>query len=305
MDPTEPQQPCGTAPPSVHRFTKTSPETVPDPLFRSPWSMQVGNQYSTCACEVRTEPREPLIWRVFLVLAAETALPGCAGRFSAVRKPQMCVFGAEPPPVQPPQGRSGKFQTRFSPVTTGAAGQSSGSRSPEAALPDVRSRRWRSFPLDGAPAPGIGANVQLHSEMPPVPLPRPDPPRQSAERSRPRRAGPPSPAADAAVAPCGSPSDASAQCGLPVTPRGSGRPSAPERSRGASCGRIQGLQRSIAEGAAWHDPPKKAWRKTASPPPRMPMPRPKSGCIQRFPRTQTCNSGQAAIRQNAQKLGSN
>ena len=27
--------------------------------------------------------KEPLIWRVFLVLATETALPGCAGRFSA------------------------------------------------------------------------------------------------------------------------------------------------------------------------------------------------------------------------------
>ncbi len=49
---------------------------------------------------------EPLIWRVFLALAAETALPGCTGRFSAVRKPQMRVFGAKSPPVQPPQGRS-------------------------------------------------------------------------------------------------------------------------------------------------------------------------------------------------------
>ncbi len=73
VDPTEPQQPCGTVPPSVHRFSKTSPETVPDPLFRSPWSMQVGTQCSIYACEMRTEPRGPLIWRVFLVLAAETA----------------------------------------------------------------------------------------------------------------------------------------------------------------------------------------------------------------------------------------
>ncbi len=54
-------------------------------------------------------------------MAAETALPGCTGRFSAVRKPQMRVFGAKPPPVQPPQGRSGKFRTHFSPVMTGAA----------------------------------------------------------------------------------------------------------------------------------------------------------------------------------------
>ncbi len=40
VDPTEPQQPCGIAPPSVHRCSKTSPETAPDPLFRSPRSMQ-------------------------------------------------------------------------------------------------------------------------------------------------------------------------------------------------------------------------------------------------------------------------
>ena len=51
----------------------------------------------------------------------------------------MRVFGAEPPPVQPPQGRSGKFRTRFSLVTTGAAGQSSGSRSPKAAQAAARS----------------------------------------------------------------------------------------------------------------------------------------------------------------------
>ncbi len=56
VDPTEPQQPCGTALPSVHRFTKTSPETAPDPLFRSPWPMQVETQCSTYACEIRTEP---------------------------------------------------------------------------------------------------------------------------------------------------------------------------------------------------------------------------------------------------------
>ena len=84
-------------------------------------------------------PREPLIWRFFLVLAAEFALPGCAGRFSAVRKPQMRVFGAKPPLLQPPQGRSGKFRTRFSLVIASAAGQSSGSRSPEAAQAAARS----------------------------------------------------------------------------------------------------------------------------------------------------------------------
>ncbi len=37
----------------------------------------------------------------------------------------MRVFGAKPPPVQLPQGRSGKFRTRFSPVTTGVAGTTS------------------------------------------------------------------------------------------------------------------------------------------------------------------------------------
>ena len=61
VGPTEPQQPCGTAPPSVHRFSKTSPETVPDPLFRSPWSMQVRTQCSTCTCEMRTEPNEKTV----------------------------------------------------------------------------------------------------------------------------------------------------------------------------------------------------------------------------------------------------
>ncbi len=44
------------APPSIHRCSKTSPETAPDPLLRSPWSMQVETQCSTCACKVRTEP---------------------------------------------------------------------------------------------------------------------------------------------------------------------------------------------------------------------------------------------------------
>ncbi len=58
-----------------------------------------------------SKAKEPLIWRFFLGFAAEFALPGCTGRFSAVRKPQMRVFGAEPPPVQPPQGRPGKFRT--------------------------------------------------------------------------------------------------------------------------------------------------------------------------------------------------
>ena len=82
----------------------------------------------------------------FLVLAAGVALPGCAGRFFAVRKSQMCVFGAESPLIQPPQGRSGRFRTRFSPVTASAAGQSSGSRSPEAAQAAACS----------PPAPGSG-----------------------------------------------------------------------------------------------------------------------------------------------------
>ncbi len=45
----------------------------------------------------------------------------------------MRVFGVEPPPVQPPQGRSGRFWTCFSPIAARVAGQSSGSRSPEAA----------------------------------------------------------------------------------------------------------------------------------------------------------------------------
>ena len=76
---------------------------------------------------------------------------------------------------------------------------------------------------------------------------------RTAERSA--RAA--SPTADAAVAPCRRPSDTPAQCGLPGAPRGSGRPSVPKRSRGASCDRIRGWQRSIAEGAACQDPPPK------------------------------------------------
>ena len=194
--------------------------------------------------------------------------------------------------------------------------------------------------------PGVGADVQLHPEMPLVPLPRlvhlrvagvalvlgrrrrrddggvndaallqqnpplgqviPDLPKQKVRQSvalqpvaevgivvssgtfsstapakrrmlSASQAGPPSadrsgcrtaersaraasPTADAAVAPsCRRPSDTPAQCGPPGAPRGSGRPSAPERSRGASCAscdRIRGWQRSIAEGAACRDPPK-------------------------------------------------
>ncbi len=112
-------------------------ETLLGRNFESKDSLRL--DYSVKAGKAETHAREPLIWRVVLVLAAETALPGRAGRFSAVRKPQMRVFGAKPPPVQPPQGRSGKFRTRFSLVTTGAAGQSSGSRSPEAAQAAARS----------------------------------------------------------------------------------------------------------------------------------------------------------------------
>ena len=47
VDSTEPQQ-----------LSKTSPETAPDPLFRSPWSMQVGTKCIAYACEMRTEPIE-------------------------------------------------------------------------------------------------------------------------------------------------------------------------------------------------------------------------------------------------------
>ena len=68
--------------------------------------------------------------------------------------------------------------------------------------------------------------------------------------------------------------------------RESGRPSAPERSRGASCAscdRIRGWQRSIAEGAACRDPPKERrgakWQACTE----CAMQRPKSGCIQRLP----------------------
>ncbi len=49
----------------------------------------------------RIEPRKPLIWRGFLVLAAEIAPLGCTSRFFAARKPQMSVFGVESPPFQP------------------------------------------------------------------------------------------------------------------------------------------------------------------------------------------------------------
>ena len=85
-----------------------------------------------------------------------------------------------------------------------------------------------------------------------------------------------SPATDAAAAPCGHPLDASAQCGS----------SAPERSRGASwasCNRIRGWRRSIAEGAACRDPPKERRGAKWQARPQCTMPCPKSGCIQRFP----------------------
>ncbi len=115
-------------------------------------------------------------------MVAETALPGCAGRFSAIRKPQMRVFGAKPPPVQPPQGRSGKFRTRFSPVTTGAAGQSSGSRSPKSGAsrctssPDPDSEPCRSR------APARDPERMLH---PHPSLRRLRPGRGAARRQRP------------------------------------------------------------------------------------------------------------------------
>ena len=72
---------------------------------------------------------------------------------------------------------------------------------------------------------------------------------------------------------------------LSPQPRGSCRQSAPERSRGAfcaSCGRIQGWQRSIAEGAACRDPRKERCGAKWQAGPGCTMPRPKSGCIQRF-----------------------
>ena len=94
--------------------------------------------------------REPLIWKGFLVLAAQIALPGCTSRFLAVQKPQMRVFGAVSPKFQPPQSRSSRFRTRFFPVIASAAGQSSGSRSPEAAQATARS----SPVLDDEPCRG-------------------------------------------------------------------------------------------------------------------------------------------------------
>ncbi len=304
----------------------------------------------------------------------------------------MDVFGEESPPVQPPQGRSGKFWTHFSPVMTGEAGQSSGSRSPEAAQAAARS----SPDLDGAPCHGrtpardlewmlhprphlgrraarcqrpalagpavssVSPDPLLFAVQKPVrllpvhlrisdivPVPgrrrrrddggvndaasfsstpaRPGDPRSAERQVRqsaalqpaaevgtvvssdtfsrlaPARrrtlsasqAGPPSPdrsgcrmaersartaspAADAAAAPCGHPLDTSAQCG----------PSAPERSRGASCAscnRIRGWRRSIAEGAACRDPPKERRGAKWQARPQCTMPCPKSGCIQRFP----------------------
>ncbi len=325
----------------------------------------------------------------------------------------MHAFGAKPPPVQPSQGRSGKFRTRFSPVTTGAAGQSSGSRSPKAAqaaarrqrpalarghgnlprhiamrvlraladhavsrvTPDllllavqkpIRRRqvatlaavpsRWctrprgsvpmcsftpkchrfpffvwcisgsralLSFPVDdGAEMMVAPTMVPFFSTPPPLgqvipdipngwcaspwrssrwrksgsssrPEPSQAPPRQSAGCSPPRK-----PVLHRRVnrvaerlqctrsitddgygcRPCRRPSDTSAQCGPPAAPRGSGRPSAPERSRGASCDRIRGWQRSIAEGAACQ---RRGARQRART--ECAMQRPKPGCIQRFP----------------------
>ena len=179
--------------------------------------------------------------------------------------------------------------------------------------------------------PGVGADVQLHPEMPLVPLLRlvhlrvagvalvpgrrrrrddggvndaallqhpppsqviPDIPNswcaspwRSGCRTAGRSARAASPTADAAVAPCRRPSDTPAQCGLPSAPKGSGRPSAPERSRGASCAscdRIRGWRRSIAEGAACQDPPKRRGARQRART-GCAMQRPKSGCIQRFP----------------------
>ncbi len=43
------------------------------------------------------------------------AFLGGAGRFPVVWKPQMSVFGTVSPPVQPPQGRSGRFRTHGPP----------------------------------------------------------------------------------------------------------------------------------------------------------------------------------------------
>ncbi len=136
------------------------------------------------------------------------------------------LFGVISPPVQLPQGRSGRFQTCFAPVMTGAAGQSSGSRSPEAAQAAARS----SPDPDSEPCrnrtPARDPERMLHPHLGLRHL------RQS-RRPRP------------------------VQCGLPDVPRGSGRLSALEKSRGASCGRIQGLQSSAAESVACRDPPKK------------------------------------------------
>ncbi len=78
---------------------------------------------------------------------------------------------------------------------------------------------------------------------------------------------------------------------------GAGGASVPERSRGASCtscGRIQDLQRSIAKALHVWSPERKAWRKTASAP-GCTMPRPKSGCIQRFPSVHVCVTGMVGL----------
>ncbi len=204
----------------------------------------------------------------------------------------MRVFGAESPPFQPPQGRSGKFRIHFSPVTTGAAGQSSGARSPEAAQahvaaeqplddpermlhprphPSLRqsrraarclpgfmamcheisrcacSARYRSRDIRRQSGPASSRRAEaglkasgrdaggrslrmVHQQLPParcrtlsasqIGLPSPG---RSGCRTAERSARATSPATDVPV-----------QCDPPIAPRGSVRPSVPERSRGAS-----------------------------------------------------------------------
>ncbi len=279
-------------------------------------------------------------------MAAETALPGCAGQFSAVRKPRMRVFGAEPPPVQPPAAHLVTAEHQLhDPAMPGVAPKESG-----------RDAGGRSLQAARQPPPKVSADMQRHPEMPPVPLPRPMhlriagvalvPGRRrrrddaallqqaphsakwspiSRMASAPARGTPASggsrdrrlirnlfslaPArrwtlsASQACSPSrvaglqnGYPrcmrSVTGSGCGCrPLPPplgqtdamqasrraQGSGHLSVPERSRGTSCGYVQGSQRSIAEVAACRDPPKERRGARQRARTGCTMPRPKSG----------------------------
>ena len=171
--------------------------------------------------------RKPLIWREFLVWLRKLTLSSCIDRFFAVRKPQIRVFGAEPPAVSAPTGLFRQIPDTLFPCRVQEAQKR---RKPPHVhlLTSIANLVMAEHPL--AIRNGRRSSRRRKSGSSSCPEPSPDLPRQGAGRSRPRRAGPPSrgspdcrkaarnaraasPVADTAVAPCRRPSDASAQCG--------------------------------------------------------------------------------------------